>query len=118
MLHMPSTKAMLPCLNLHERSTLFMGCEATSPRTRKFGSRPQRHPIVWEQIKPCHGRAQVQNTYIPVILGVEYALLVALAILATVLLVLGRLCAGGFFLLLYWIWLTVVMFSGPGARPP
>ena len=59
---------------------------------------------------------QVQNTYLPVVLGVEYGLLVVLAILATFLLVLERPRTGGFFLLLYWIWLVPVMFTGPGAR--
>ena len=59
--------------------------------------------------------SQVQNTYLPVVLGVEYALLVVLAIVATVLLVLERPRTGGFFLLLFWICLIPVMFTGPGA---
>ena len=49
-------------------------------------------------------------------MGVEYALFVVLAILATVLLVLERPRTGGFFLLLFWIWLVPVMFTGPGAQ--
>jgi len=65
---------------------------------------------------PAVTALQVQNTYLPVVLGVEYALLVVLAILASVLLVLERPRSGGFFLLLFWIWLVPVMFTGPGAR--
>ena len=60
----------------------------------------------------------MQNRYIPLVLGLEYGLLVFLAIVATVLLVLEYPRSGGFCLLLYWIWLVPVMFTGPGEKSP
>ena len=57
---------------------------------------------------------QVQNTILPAIFGTFYAMLVVLALLATVLLAVGRPGSGGAFLLLLWVWLVIMMLAGPG----
>ena len=59
---------------------------------------------------------QVQNVIIPAILGVMFGMLILLAILATSLVVFQHIRSGGFFLLLYFIWVGVILFLGPG-RP-
>jgi len=58
---------------------------------------------------------QVQNTILPAIFGTFYAMLVVLALLATVLLAVERPGWGGAFLLLLWVWLIIMMLAGPGA---
>ena len=65
-------------------------------------------------IRSGHG-AQVQDTILPAIFGTFYAMLVVLALLATVLLAVERPGWGGAFLLLLWVWLIIMMLAGPGA---
>ena len=57
---------------------------------------------------------QVQDTILPAIFGTFYAMLVVLALLATVLLAVERPGWGGAFLLLLWVWLIIMMLAGPG----
>lgn len=53
----------------------------------------------------------------PAILGVMFSILVLLAFLATALVVSSHIRIGGFFLLLFWIWVGVIIFIGPGRSP-
>ena len=65
---------------------------------------------------PACGFMQVQDTILPAIFGTFYALLVLLALLATVLLVFEKLKSGATLLLLLWVWLVVMMLAGPGTQ--
>lgn len=46
-----------------------------------------------------------------------FSILVLLAFLATALVVSAHIRIGGFFLLLYWIWVGIIIFIGPGRAP-
>lgn len=57
---------------------------------------------------------QAQKVIIPAILGTMFGMLVLLAVLATLLVAFCHLRSGGFFLVLFWIWVLVICIIGPG----
>ena len=59
----------------------------------------------------------MQNTILPAIFGTFYAVTVFLALVTTLVLAFDRPGFGGALLLVLWVWLVVVMISGPGAHP-
>lgn len=56
----------------------------------------------------------VQNKWVPLGLGLLFAILAVLAIIAVVLLLIRRVRCGAFFLTLLWIWTALWFFVGPG----